>query len=143
MGKCYNSTVINAQIEQVWETVKDFHDMSWGSPVIESVDVIGDLKGNETGAKRVLNGAFHETLLSVDDVNHQFSYSIDDGPGPVSKEAVSNYVGKVKLYPVTDNNLTFIEWESSFNSEDENEVSDFCNPIYSALLGALKEKFKV
>jgi hypothetical protein len=28
-----------------------------------------------------------------------FSYSIDDGPSPVSKEEVSNYIGRVVVEP--------------------------------------------
>ena len=141
MGNCYNSTVVTAPIEKVWETIKDFHDLSWGEPVITKVDKVGDFAGNQVGAKRILNDAFHETLLSFDEQKHTFSYSIDDGPGPVAKNSVSSYVGKVSLYPVTDSNDTYVEWSSSFQSESESEVSEFCNPVYSGLLRALKAKF--
>lgn len=77
MGKCYNSTVIDVPIEEVWEMIKDFHQLSWGDEVITKVDIVGEVSGTEVGAKRILNEAFHETLLSV-----------DDGPGPVSKDSV-------------------------------------------------------
>ena len=138
MGNCYNSTVVNVPREKVWETIKDFHDLSWAEAVITKVDVIGDKGGLEIGAKRFLNDAFHETLVSVNADEFTFSYSIDDGPEPLSKDSVSNYLGVVRLYPVTDSNGTFVEWTSSFESGDDQAVSDFCNPIYSALLGALK-----
>ncbi len=114
MGKCYNSTVVNSSIETVWDTLKDFHKVSWGDKVITKIDVVGDIAGSDAGAKRILNDAFHETLLSVDNDNCTFSYSIDDGPGPVAKDVISNYVGKVVLSPITDSGQTFIDWTSTF-----------------------------
>ena len=141
MGKCYQKIVVNASIDKVWETIKDFHDMSWAPNVITSVEAIGDKKGTEVGAKRILNDAFHETLIEVNNNNDNdklsFSYSIDDGPGPVASDAVSNYIGVVNV-SATDYG-TLVEWSSSFNSENESEVAGFCNPIYQALLSALKE----
>lgn len=141
MGKCYNSAVINGSIEKVWEMIKDFHKVSWGDKVVTKVDIVGSVPGIEVGAKRILNEAFHETLLSVDSKNFSFTYSIDDGPGPVSKDAVSNYVGKVSLYPITDSGKTFVEWVSTYESDSASSVADFCNPIYAGLLSSLKSKF--
>ncbi len=138
MGNCYNSTVVAVPREKVWDTIKDFHDLSWADPVITKLDIIGDKSGSEIGAKRFLNDAFYETLVSVNEYEYTFTYSIDDAPEPLSKDSVSNYLGVVRLYPVTDSNGTFIEWTSSFESGDDQAVSDFCNPIYAALLGALK-----
>ncbi len=138
MGNCYNSTVVDVPREKVWDTIKDFHDLSWADPVITKLDVIGDKGGSEIGAKRFLNDAFTETLVSVNADEFTFTYSIDDAPEPLSKDSVSNYLGVVRLYPVTDSNGTFVEWTSSFESGDDQAVSDFCNPIYAALLGALK-----
>ena len=40
-------------------------------------------------------------------------YSIDDGPGPLAKDQVENYVGILKLVPVTADDTTFAEWTSS------------------------------
>tara|TARA_R110000868_G_scaffold124777_1_gene329620 strand:- start:21 stop:440 length:420 start_codon:yes stop_codon:yes gene_type:complete len=134
---CYNKIEINALPSKVWETIADFHNGSWAPGVITSLDAVGDKKGNEIGAKRILNGAFHETLTKVDADKLTFTYSINDGPGPVSKDAVSNYVGVVKLS--ASENGTLVEWSSSFDSANENEVVEFCDPIYQALLSALKQ----
>ena len=137
MGNCYNKVEIEAPINKVWELVKDFHDMSWAPGVITSLEVVGDKKGNEVGAKRILNEAFHETLTKLDHDNYTFSYSIDDGPGPVAEDAVKNYIGVVKL--AESSNGTSMEWNSSFESVNENDVVEFCNPIYRALMSALNE----
>ncbi|MBL4797485.1 MAG: SRPBCC family protein [Oleispira sp.] len=141
MGNCYNSTTVNAPIDQVWDMIKDFHQLDWAAPVATKVDVVGELPGTQVGARRILNDAFHETLLSVDAMNHRFTYSIDDGPGPVAKGVIDNYVGRVELFPITDTEGTFVKWTSEFDSADETQVTEFCNPIYSGLLAALKTRF--
>ena len=137
MGKCYQKIEIESPISKVWDTISDFHDVSWAPDVVASVDKIGDKKGNEIGAGRILNGVFYETLTVLDSLNFTFSYSIDDGPGPVASGAVSDYVGTVKL--TESGSGCIVEWSSAFQSQNENEVADFCNPIYMALLNSLKE----
>ncbi|MHC4569002.1 MAG: SRPBCC family protein [Planctomycetota bacterium] len=141
MGRCYNSAVIGAPREKVWQAIRDFHDLGWAQGVITKVDIEGDRKGDQIGAKRILNDAFHETLLTLNDDERTFSYSIDDGPEPVSKDSVSNYIGAVRVLPITESDTTFIEWQSTYESPDDTAVGDFCNPIYVALLTALKQHF--
>jgi hypothetical protein len=87
---------------------------------------VGDNASDAPGAKRILNGAFHETLLSIDDQAKQFSYSIDDGPEAVSKDNVTGYVGKVKVYPVSADNTTFVVWTSDWESTKNGGVAEFC-----------------
>ncbi|MEH6346995.1 MAG: SRPBCC family protein [Bermanella sp.] len=139
MGNCTNKIEISAPVEAVWDKIKDFHDLSWASGVIEKLDKVGDKNGSQVGAKRVLNDAFHESLLSIDHDGFTFTYSIDDGPGPIAKDVVSNYKGVVTLSPA--GNGTLVEWNSSYESKADSEVADFCNPIYQALLGAMKKSF--
>ncbi len=141
MGKCYNSVVVDAPCDAVWHTLRNFHDLSWATGVITRVDIVGDLKSDQVGAKRILNGLFHETLLSLNDQDRSFTYRIDDGPGPVAKDAVSNYIGTAKVSPITENNTTFVEWQSTYDSPDDASVEALCNPIYQALLQALKAHF--
>ncbi len=139
MGACHNKIEISAPVGKVWDKIKDFHDLSWARGVIEKLDKVGDKSGDQVGAKRVLNDAFHESLLSIDHDNFSFTYSIDDGPGPVAKDLVSHYKGVVTLSPV--GNATLVEWNSSYESKADSEVADFCNPIYQALLESMKASF--
>ena len=136
MGETYQSIVINASVEKVWESISDFHDLSWAPNVVSSVDVVGAAAGNEVGAGRVLNGVFKETLRSVDNQQRTFTYSIDEGPGPLAED-VRNYIGKVVARPSDDGAGTFVEWTSSWEENDE-AVHDFCKPIYLALLDDMK-----
>ena len=138
MPSTSQSIVINTSINNVWAKFNDFHDMSWAPNVISGVEKVGDTDGTQIGAKRILNGAFHETLQAVDAANHTIRYSIDDGPSPVSKEEVSNYFGTIKLSDTNDG--TLVEWTSNWDSNAEDAV-EFCSGIYVALLGELKAAF--
>ncbi len=99
-----------------------------------------DRRPRTGSARRILNGVFHETLLSLNDVDRELKYSIDDCHGPVAKDQVSSYVGIVRVFPVTDGNATFVGWSSSWQ-DSKGGVKEFCDPIYSALLGSLQTHF--
>ena len=141
MPKCYQTRVIEAPIEKVWNAIQDFHDLSWAPNVVTAVKKVGDIAGTKVGAKRVLNDAFHETLLSVDSENYTFSYSIDEGISPVSSKEVSNYVGVVRLIPVTLSDETFIEWGSTWKAKTV-EAEEFCHMIYVSLMNDLNKSLK-
>lgn len=137
---CYNSCVVNAPVDRVWSALRNFHDLSWARGVVQKVERIGEAGGDQIGARRVLNGVFHETLLALNDADRELKYSIDDGPGPVSKDSVSGYRGRARVMPVTDLNGAFVEWSSSWE-DSSGGVREFCDPIYKALLDALKTHF--
>ncbi len=138
---CYNSVVINASSDKVWDVLKDFHDLSWSKNVVSKVDIIGSKGSKEIGAGRILNDAFRETLLSFDEDSKKFTYSIDDGPGAVSKDNVTGYVGEVRVFSVSENDTSFVLWTSDWKSTREGGVAEFCNPVYHALLQDLKQHF--
>jgi len=135
MPSTNQSITINAPIADVWVKFNNFHDLSWAPNVITNVDKVGNIDGGKAGAKRILNGVFHETLIDIDNNNFSLKYSIDDGPPPVSKEEVDNYYGVIKL---SENDKgTQIDWTSSWDSKADDAV-EFCHGIYVALLNELK-----
>ncbi|MDH3350620.1 MAG: SRPBCC family protein [Gammaproteobacteria bacterium] len=134
------SVVVDAPIAAVWSRFSDFHDLSWAPNVITSVVKVGSIDGGTPGAKRILNNAFHETLIEIDEDGYMLRYSIDDGPPPVSRDDVDDYVGVVSLSPVNEGNGTLVEWTSSWNSKVDDAV-EFCHGIYVALLGELARSF--
>lgn len=139
MPQCYQSIVVDAPIEKTWNILKDFHNMSWADNVIQSCQSVGTQSGTEIGAKRILNGTFHETLLECNAIDYRIRYSIDNGPSPVSPDEVKKYIGQIQLRPVTLGKTTFVEWSSSWESTSD-EARDFCHQIYIALLKALAEQ---
>jgi hypothetical protein len=140
MGKTYQSVVINAPVEKVWGALRNFHDLSWASGVVTSCTPVGDLNADQVGARRIINDAFHETLVELSEVDRTLKYSIDDGPLPVSKNEVKNYIEVVHAIPITDDDTTFVEWSSSWDQNDA-AVYEFCHGIYCAVLGELKKTF--
>ena len=137
---CYNSCVVNAPVDKVWTALRNFHDLSWAPQVITSLEKVGEASGDQIGSKRLLNGVFHETLHGLDDTGREIRYSIDDGPGAVSKDNVSGYLGVVRVCAVTDADATFVEWSSSWQ-DSQGGVKEFCDPIYKALLDSLQQHF--
>lgn len=141
MGNCFHSTTVKATVDQVWAAVSNFHDFGWATGVIESCEKVGDVGGTQVGAKRLLNGAIQETLVSVDGDNHRFTYSIDNGPAPLNSDAITSYTGVVEFLPITSGGGTFIKWTSCYETADDSAVSEFCNPIYAALMDCLQKHF--
>jgi len=137
---CFNSCVVQAPVDTVWSVLRNCHDMSWAPHVVQKVDRVGEATAHQIGARRILNGVFHETLLGLSDTDRELKYSIDDGPGPVAKDQVHGYLGAVRVSPVTDGNATFVEWSSSWQ-DSKGGVKECCDPIYKALLDSLKKHF--
>jgi len=136
MPSTYQSIVINASIDDVWQRIKNFHEFNWASEIITSCETVGSIGPTDVGAKRILNGVFHETLIRIEPENHLLEYSIDDGPSPVSINDVSNYVGSLQLRPVTLGEAAFVEWYSQWGAQQEDAI-EFCHGIYVALLQIL------
>ena len=109
------STVLDAPAEAVWEVIRDFngHDQ-WHPAVAEShiergypSDMVGCVRNF-----RLEGGAnLREQLLTLSDLEQTFSYCLLDTPVPLF-----NYVAHVRLFPVTDGDRTYWEWESRFDT---------------------------
>lgn len=139
MGTCYNSTVINAPVEKVWPTVRNFYSMSWAKGMNLNITPIGDFKADQVGAKRILSNTYHETLLSLDDRNHSFTYQVT--ASMLSKDQVKNFIGTISLHKITDENKTLVVWNARFEAIDDEMVEGLCNPFYQNALKGLKEHF--
>jgi len=141
MPKTYQSIVLDVPIDQVWERVSDFHDITWAVTIVTSCESEGDQGTREVGAKRVINGVIKETLKTMDPDDHRLSYCIEDAPSPISKDDVSNYLGTIRLLPVTIGNRTFVEWYSEWESPTDDAV-EFCKGAYDGLLKDLAKSFE-
>ena len=115
MPRVKKSIVLDAPTEDVWAVIRDFngHD-SWHPAVAEShierghaSDRVGCIRNF-----RLQDGAnLREQLLSLSDLEQTFTYCLLDTPVPLF-----NYVAHVRLFPVTDGDRTFWEWESRFDT---------------------------
>ena len=108
MPSTQQSKIIKAPIDQVWGKLSNFHELPWAAGILPSIEKAGEKNAHEVGAKRILNGAFHETLTRLEPENFRLEYSIDDGPSPVSKEEVSNYIGVIQMSPMVEGDVTWL-----------------------------------
>ena len=53
---------------------------------------------------------------------------------------MTNHVGIVRVFPITDGNGTCVEWSSSWQ-DSKGEVKEFCDPICKSLLDSLQKHF--
>jgi hypothetical protein len=138
----YHSIVIQAPIDDVWKTIANFHDLSWADPVLTKSERIGDTPGDQVGAKRILNDQYHETLLMYDAGRFTFSYATENIPEEFLNTTVTDYMSTIRLLPVTSNNTTFLELTATFETAQPDAVVQLGNPIYEALLEALKKRIE-
>ena len=123
MPKLSRSAVIEAGLETVWETVRDFNALPKWHPLIADSRIEDDAPADAVGCIRNFNlkdGAnIREKLLALSDVEHTFTYSILESPMPVR-----NYVATMRFLPVSDGDRTFAEWTAEFecDKKDEQEV---------------------
>ena len=121
MPKVVRSTILDAPVERVWATLRDFngHDR-WHPPVAESAIERG-APSDRVGCVRrfrLRDGSeLREQLLTLSDLEQTYSYCLLDTPIPLF-----NYVAHVRLMPVTDGNRTFWAWESRFDTRPGEEA---------------------
>lgn len=139
MGSTFQEIEIKVPADTVWGAIRDFHDLSWAPNVVTSVDVVGEKASDKPGAGRILNGVFHETLRTMDDASKAFTYSIDEGPSPLTKDEMKNYVGRVLVEHIAGG--TRVEWSSSWEQNDD-AIHEFCHAIYVALLNDMKQSLE-
>lgn len=68
-------------VEKLWTLVRDFGNVAW----IPNSDV--KVVGSGPGMTRIINGAIHEKLESIDDARRTLAYNIPKGlPLPVKND---------------------------------------------------------
>ena len=106
---------MDAPVEAVWDVIRDFngHDQ-WHPAVAEShiergrpSDMVGCVRNFRLAGGETLR----EQLLTLSDLEQTFTYCLLDTPVPLF-----NYVAHVRLFPVTDGDRTYWEWESRFDT---------------------------
>ena len=78
-----------------------------------------------------------EQLLTLSDIDMAYSYCLLDTEVPLF-----NYVAHVRLFPVTDGDLTFWQWESRFDTRagEEQTMADLvATNVYDAGFEAIRQ----
>lgn len=131
---------IKMPLDRMWETISDFHDLSWCPSVVSTCEPEGDFAGDHVGARRKVNGEYVEVLRSIDNTNHTFRYAIEDGPSPLSREETAGFTADINLKSVQDG-WTQIEVTANWISETSN-ASQYCEKTYVGMFNDLQKLAK-
>ena len=134
MARAYASIILKAPVETVWSMVRDFNALpNWAVGVARSKiedkldpDVVGCVRSFKLGDGTLVR----ERLLMLDDARYTYSYNFETPAFPVK-----NYLATLRLYPVTQTNQTFAEWEATFDEAPGDEgkyVEIVSNNVFAA-----------
>lgn len=114
MPRVFESAILDAPVEAVWEVLRDFNGHDRWHPAVDESRTERGRSSDEIGCVRrfrLRDGSeLRERLLALSDLETTFSYCLLDTPVPLF-----NYVAHVRLMPVTDGDATFWQWESRFD----------------------------
>ena len=134
------STVMDAPPEAVWAVIRDFNGHDQWHPAVAESHVERGQPSDRVGCIRnfrLADGSkLREQLLMLSDLEQSFTYCLLDTPVPLF-----NYVAHCRLFPVTDGDRTFWEWESRFDTPAgrSRELADMVgNDIYAAGFDAVR-----
>lgn len=138
--KVKRSTIIDHPSDAVWNVLRDFNGHDHWHPAVASSQIERSRESDCVGCIRnfrLQDGSeLREQLLALSDAEQTYSYCLFDTPIPLL-----NYVSHVRLFPVTDTDSTFWEWEGRFNTIDnrEEELKKMVgNDIYEAGFSAIR-----
>lgn len=122
MVKVLRSTILAAPCEAVWEVIRDFNGHDRWHPAVDTSMIERRDDSDKVGCVRrfrLKDGSeLREQLLALSDLEQSFSYCLLDTPVPLF-----NYVAHARLAPVTDDDATFWEWESRFDTPAGQEAN--------------------
>jgi hypothetical protein len=143
LARVFVSAIIEAPVAQVWSVIRDFNGLPAWTPFVAESRIEQNARAEQIGCIRNFRmkdgGRIRERLLSLSDYDFSMSYSILESP-----MAVDNYVGSLRLFPVTDGDRTYAEWTADFDCRPEREaelVNGIGRDVFLAALKALQSRF--
>ena len=137
MLNVHESAVLSAEAAEVWAAISDFGNLAEWHPAAVTSTI--ETRGGDT--IRVINisggGVLTEKLEAHNDEAMSQSYSIVDGPLPVS-----DYHSTIKVTPGDDDKCT-VDWTGKFSADgaDDETARKIISGIYTAGLSALTKRF--
>ena len=140
MVKVVKSTILDAPVDAVWDTLRDFNGHDRWHPLVADSAIERGVGSDTIGCVRRFHlkdgSELREQLLALSDMETTFSYCLLDTPVPLF-----NYVAHVRLVPVTDGERTFWQWESRFDTRpgEEDQMAKLVGEdIYEAGFEAIR-----
>jgi mxaD protein len=109
---------INAPVDKVWATVKDFDGLNKWHPGF-SADELASGSNGRVGAERKLTikdgPSFTERLTAYDDAKHSYQYRIVESPLPIT-----DYVSRISVRPGHGGGSEVI-WSGTFKRKNTSD----------------------
>ena len=139
MAKAYYSTLFTQPADTVWSVIRDFNNYPvWVDGAGESVIEDGR-SGDAVGCVRdvLYNGVRRrQRLLALSDAERSQTYAFD-GAIPLP---VRNFEATIRIMPVIDGDLAFVEWWATFDcaAEDHDARVTFFREAFAGWLESLR-----
>jgi hypothetical protein len=136
MAKVSMTTPIGVDAKSLWDFMGGFNALPNWHPAVEKSEL------EEEGQVRRLSlaggGTIVERLLTVDDNERVYSYSIESSPLPVA-----NYTATIRVRDEGDGDRSVVEWSSEFNPAGASEADAVkaIEGVYRAGLESLKKLY--
>lgn len=135
MSKVDMKTEVSISPDRLWELIGGFNTLPDWHPAVEKSEL------EDGGTVRRLSlaggGTIVEKLISADDKERMYQYTIEDSPLPVA-----NYKATLKVTEGEDGKSN-LQWSSEFDPKDapENAAVEAIQGIYTAGFENLKKMF--
>jgi hypothetical protein len=116
------STVLGAALETVWDNLKTFQFHKFLPTHIKSVKFTN---GSQTEVGSVFDVEYVDRsvwtfrVLEISEVRHTIAYELI-GANPNAE--FTSMITVIKLLKVTDNNLTYVSWETDFSNDVNSHI---------------------
>jgi hypothetical protein len=136
MAKVNMTTSIDVDAKSLWNFMGGFNALPDWHPAVEKSEL------EEEGQVRRLSlaggGTIVERLMTVDDKERVYSYSIESSPLPVA-----NYTATIRVRDEGDGNRSVVEWSSEFNPAGASEADAVkaIEGVYRAGFESLKKLY--
>eukprot|EP01129_Flabellula_baltica_P002213 TRINITY_DN12054_c0_g1_i1.p1 TRINITY_DN12054_c0_g1~~TRINITY_DN12054_c0_g1_i1.p1 ORF type:complete len:155 (-),score=41.94 TRINITY_DN12054_c0_g1_i1:36-500(-) len=144
--KAFASTVIQAPLSDVWKEIRDFTFPGKYFSGVTSVVLEDDARPTEVGAVRTMTwGSADNELEGVQTRSHQL-LAVDDQYNRIVWELVASdppaevsaTISTITASRVSDQNATFVTWESYFSADVPNDLVQYEQNAYASNLAELK-----
>jgi len=116
------STVLTAPINKAWENLKSFQFHKFLASHIKSVKFTSGSQ-NEVGSVFEIGykdgSVWTYRILEISELRHTIAYELIEANPSIE---FTSKVTRIKLFKVTDNNWTYLSWETDFSNDVNSHI---------------------
>lgn len=142
-AKVFESSVIEAGIDAVWQRMRDFAGMDGWHPDLHDMHMLDGARSDKVSSTRRFAsdaGEIQEQLTLMSDTEHSFRYRILSSPMPWL-----NYHAGARLYQVTSTGVTFAVWTADWvasPNDDARLIAMVGDAVFQTAFSTLNKQFK-